>query len=87
MNEALAQTLAALELAVRLSLPTLGAALAVSLVIGLLQAWSRVSDGALSALPRALISLLVLGSVGGWMAHELVSYASAVYRSLPELVR
>jgi flagellar biosynthesis protein FliQ len=87
MDEAIAQTLAAFQLAVRLSLPVLGAAFVVGLSLALVAAWARLGDAALTTLPRALVTLLVLGSVGGWMASELVQFASGLYRALPELVR
>jgi len=87
MNEALAQTLAAFQLAVRLSLPILAAAFVVGLALALLAAWARLGDVALSALPRALVTLLVLGGAGGWMASELLGYTRGLYRALPELVR
>ena len=86
MNEALAQTLAALQLTVRLLLPILAAAFATGLLLALLAAWARLGEAALSALPRALVTLLLLGSLGGWMASELAGYASGLYRALPELV-
>ncbi len=87
MNEAFAQALAAFELALRLSLPALGAAFAVASGIALLQAWSRLAEPALNAIPRALLTLLVLGSAGGWMARELLVYSRGLFRALPELVR
>jgi flagellar biosynthesis protein FliQ len=87
MNEAFAQTLAGLELALRLSLPILGAAFALGLLMSLVQAFTRLGDGALTALPRAAVTLVVLASVGGWMASELLAYAAALYRALPELTR
>lgn len=85
MHEALAQTLTALELAVRLSLPALGAAFAVSLVLALLQALSRMTDPALSAIPRALVTLLVVGSAAGWIGSELAAYSLRLFRALPGL--
>jgi flagellar biosynthetic protein FliQ len=87
MNEALSQTLAAFELALRLSLPLLGTAFAVGLLVALLQAVTRLAEPTLSALPRALVTLLVLASTGGWMAHELVVYSAQLFAALPELVR
>ena len=83
----MAQTLAAFELAVRLSLPILSAAFVVGLALALLSAWARLGEVALSALPRALATLLVLGGIGGWMASELLGYTRGLYRALPELVR
>lgn len=87
MNEAHAQTLAAFELVVRLSLPLLGAAFALGLLLSCLQALTRLAEPALNALPRALVTLLVLGGTGGWMGSELVAYAGRLFRALPELVR
>ncbi|MDB4988212.1 MAG: Bacterial export protein family 3 [Myxococcaceae bacterium] len=87
MNEAFAQALAAFELALRLSLPLLGAAFAVGLLFALLSALTRVGEPALSALPRAAVTLLVLGGAGGWMARELVAYSAQLFRALPYLVR
>jgi len=87
MDQAFARMLAALELAVRLSLPVLGAAFAIALVMAIVQAWSRVGEPALSAIPRALATLFVLGGTGVWMGRELLVYASGLFRALPELVR
>ena len=87
MDEALAQTLAALTLALRLSLPACGAALAVAIVVSLLQGWSRLHEPAIAAIPRALVTLVVLGASGGYVARELVGYTAALFRALPELVR
>jgi len=87
MDQAFARMLAALELAVRLSLPVLGAAFAIGLVMAIVQAWSRVGEPALSAIPRALVTLVVLGGTGAWVGRELLAYTVGVFRALPELVR
>jgi flagellar biosynthesis protein FliQ len=87
MTEAHAQALAALELGLRLSLPLLGLAFAVGLVVAALQALTRMGEHSLNAIPRAIATLLFLGSAGGWIARELVGYASTLFRALPELVR
>lgn len=85
MNEALAQTLAALTLAVRLSLPFLGASFLITLAIALVAAWTRLGEPALATLPRALVTLLVLSGTASFMAHELVGYATGLFRALPQL--
>lgn len=87
MNEAFAQTLAALELSIRLALPLLAAAFAVGLSVALMQSFFRLSEPALNAIPRALVTLLVLGAVGPWLASELATYTGGLFRALPELVR
>jgi flagellar biosynthetic protein FliQ len=87
MNEAFAQTLAALELTLRLALPVVGAAFAVAAAIALLQALLRLTEPALNALPRALVTLLVLSAVAPWASGEVVTYTRQLFRALPELVR
>ncbi len=87
MNQAFAQMLAAFELALRLSLPAFGVAFGVAVAIALLQAWSRLAEPALNAIPRALLTWLALGSAGGWMAREQLTYPSGLFRARPELVR
>ena len=87
MDEALAQTLAALTLALRLSLPVCGAALGVAIVVSLLQGWSRLHEPVIAAIPRALVTLLVLGASASYVGRELVGYTAALFRALPELVR
>lgn len=87
MNEAFAQTLSALTLTVRLGLPFVVAAFAVGLVIAALQALLRLSEPSLSALPRAAVTLLVLGALAPWASGELVTYTRQLFLALPELVR
>jgi flagellar biosynthetic protein FliQ len=87
MNEAFARTVAALELALRLSLPVLAVAFVVALVVALAQGFFRLAEPTLNAIPRAVATLLVLGAVGPWLASELVAYTLALFQALPELVR
>lgn len=86
MDEALTQTLAALSLALRLALPICGVALLVAVVMSLLQAWSRLSEPAIAAIPRALVTLAVLGATARWLAGALADYTRALFAALPQLV-
>ena len=86
MDETLAQTLAALSLAVRLCLPVLGAAFLAAFGMALFSGVTRLNDPALGALPRALATLLALAALGGYIARELVTYTHALFRALPDLV-
>jgi type III secretory pathway component EscS len=77
----------ALYLALRLSLPALGVAFLVALLIGFVQTLTQLREPVLSAIPRllgvSLVLLLSASAVGG----ELVGFASRIYRALPELVQ
>ncbi|HEX5656917.1 MAG TPA: flagellar biosynthetic protein FliQ [Polyangiales bacterium] len=87
MNEALAQTQSAFELVLRASLPLLAAAFLVGLVTALLALWTRLAEPAIGSLSRALVTLLVLGSTGGYIASQLLGYTAGLFRALPELAR
>ncbi len=87
MNEALAQTQAAFALVLRASWPLLAAAFLIALLSALLALWTRLAEPAIASLARAIVTLLVLGSTGGYIATQLVGYAAGVFRALPELAR
>ncbi len=61
--------------------PLFAAALAVGLVVGVLQAATQINDPATGFLPRAAASVLVCWLAGGWMAERLARFlASAIVR-------
>lgn len=87
MNEAEAQLLAALQLGTWLSLPLLGSAFGAGLLAAGLASLFRLSESALTTVPRALATLATLAVAGGWLGRELVGYAARLFRALPELVQ
>ncbi|MDH5675412.1 MAG: flagellar biosynthetic protein FliQ [Myxococcales bacterium] len=76
----------ALALSLWLSAPVLGACLVMGLLSGLLQGATQVQDASLGFVPKlaAAAAALLLG--GGWMAHQLVSFTTALWARLGELV-
>lgn len=74
-----------LYLALLLSAPPVLAALAVSLVISLLQAGTRLSDPALVQLPRAAAVLLALALSGPWIGAQLTRFATLLWQGIPNL--
>jgi len=79
--------LAALQLALRLSLPALGVAFLVAALVGFVQTLTQLREPALNAIPRLLSVALLLVLSAGTLSGQLVAFASGVYRALPELVR
>ena len=73
----LAQSAIALTLA--LSLPTVGVAALVSLVMAIFQAATQVNDMTIAHLPRFVAVTLTLALTGTWMGSELVSFAERVF--------
>ena len=65
----------ALLLCVWVSLPVLGVAALVGLLIAVMQAATQVQDNALSHLPKFLAVSLALALAGPWMGRQLVAFA------------
>jgi type III secretion HrpO family protein len=69
----------ALLLVVAVSLPVLGVAAVVGLVVAAFQAASQIQDPTLSHLPRLLAVVAALALLGPWMGHEVASFAQHVF--------
>jgi flagellar biosynthetic protein FliQ len=65
-----------------ISLPALGAALVVGLVVSILQAVTQVSDPTLSFVPKILAVLAALAIAGSWMMTLLVEFARTMVAEL-----
>jgi flagellar biosynthesis protein FliQ len=68
-----------------LSAPFLGAVLIVGLVIGVLQVVTQLQEMTLSFVPKLIVAGLVLGVAGPWMMGRIVTYAEALYKSIPAI--
>jgi flagellar biosynthesis protein FliQ len=69
----------ALLLVVAVSLPILGVAAVVGLVVAAFQAASQIQDPTLSHLPRLLAVVAALALLGPWMGHEVAAFAAQVF--------
>ncbi len=76
----------ALWLAVLLAGPMLGAALAVGLFIGVIQAATQIQEMTLSFIPKLLSLVGVLFLVGPWMLRLLVTFSERLFLDIPGLV-
>jgi flagellar biosynthetic protein FliQ len=65
----------ALLLVATVSLPVLGAAAVVGLVVAAFQAASQIQDPTIAHLPRMLTILAVLVVTGSWIGHEIAAFA------------
>jgi type III secretion HrpO family protein len=65
----------ALMLAVVLSLPVVGVAALVGLVVAAFQAVTQLQDPTLSHLPRLLVVALVLALAAPWMGAQISAFA------------
>ncbi len=69
----------ALWLAVILSLPAVGVAALVSLVMALFQAATQVHDITIAHLPRFIATVMALAVSGAWIGRELTAFAVQVF--------
>ncbi len=69
----------ALFLMLAVSLPVLGVAALVGLVVAAFQAASQIQDPTISHLPRLLAVIAALAILGPWMGHEVAAFAQQVF--------
>jgi len=76
----------ALEMTLMLSAPLLLTALAVGLIVGIIQAATSINEMTLSFIPKLLAMAAVLALTGPWMLRSLVEYSRNLIESIPGLV-
>jgi flagellar biosynthetic protein FliQ len=64
----------------------LGAALAVGLFIGVIQAATQIQEMTLSFIPKLLALVVVLFVVGPWMLRIIVTFSERLFMDIPVLV-
>jgi flagellar biosynthesis protein FliQ len=69
-----------------LAAPLLLVALAVGLVIGMLQAATQINEQTLSFIPKLLFIVLSLFAVGPWMLKTLVDFTHDLFTNIPTLI-
>ncbi|APJ02719.1 flagellar biosynthesis protein FliQ [Silvanigrella aquatica] len=79
--------LALLYLTVEISLPLLGVAMIIGLLISIFQAATQINESTLSFLPKIAAMILVLVILSPWMLRKLNDYTHHVYEKIPEYAR
>ena len=67
--------------------PLLLSALAVGLIVAILQATTSIQEQTLTFVPKVLTILLVLALLGGWMFSSLGDYTTELFRKIPDMAR
>jgi flagellar biosynthetic protein FliQ len=65
----------ALLLAALVSLPAVGVAAIVGLLVAAVQAAAQIQDPTISHLPRILAVIATLAVTGPWMGHQIAAFA------------
>lgn len=76
----------ALVVTLMIAAPLLLTALAVGLLVGVLQAATQINEMTLSFIPKLLALAAVLVIAGPWMLRTLIDYTHHLIESLPSLV-
>ena len=65
--------------------PLLVVALAVGLIIGIIQAATSINEMTLSFIPKLIAEALALLLFGGWMLTTLVDFTRSIFQRIPTL--
>ena len=69
----------ALLLAALVSLPVVGVAAIVGLLVAAVQAAAQIQDPTISHLPRVLAVIAALVALGPWMGHQIAAFAERAF--------
>ncbi len=67
------------------SLPLLGIALAVGLLIGIFQAATSINEMTLRFIPKLVAVGVALAIFGGWQINTIVEFTRSVFQRIPAL--
>ncbi|MBX9838111.1 flagellar biosynthesis protein FliQ [Silvanigrella sp.] len=79
--------LSVLYITVEVSLPLLGVAMIIGLLVSIFQAATQINESTLSFLPKIAAMILVLVVLSPWMLRKLNDYTHRVYDKIPEYAR
>ncbi|KAB8027723.1 flagellar biosynthesis protein FliQ [Fluviispira multicolorata] len=79
--------LSLLYITVEISLPLLGVALIVGLMVSIFQAATQINESTLSFLPKIAVMIVVLIMLSPWMLRKLNDYTLKMYNKIPEISR
>ena len=74
-----------LLVAVMVATPLLGVALAVGLLIGIIQAATSIQEMTLSFIPKLGAMVLALMAFGGWQIAVMVDFFQRIFERIPQL--
>ena len=74
-----------LWVAVMVAAPLLGTALAVGLLVGILQAATSIQEMTLSFIPKLAVMVLALVLFGSWQISVMVDFFQRIFERIPTL--
>ncbi len=76
----------AMTLAMEVAGPMLLVGLVVGLIVSLFQTVTQIQEQTLTFIPKIVGLALLIVVLGPWMLGQLVSYATNLYTSIPQLI-
>ena len=76
----------ALWVTMMIASPLLGSALAIGLLVGMIQAATQINEMTLSFIPKLLVLVLSLVVAGPWMLSVIVHYTKQLITQIPSLI-
>jgi len=76
----------ALQVTVMLAGPLLLSALAIGLLIGMLQAATQINEMTLSFIPKLMVLALVLYVGGPWLLATMMGFTKQLFTNIPMLI-
>ncbi|MCW2503386.1 MAG: Flagellar biosynthetic protein fliQ [Actinomycetia bacterium] len=78
--------LQAMIISAKLCAPVLLTALAIGFAVSLFQSVTQIQEATLSFVPKAIGIGAALLFGGNWMLHELITFMSQLFQTIPDLV-
>ena len=76
----------ALWVTMLIAAPMLVSALAVGLLVGMIQAATQINEMTLSFIPKLLVLVISLVVAGPWMLSVIVNYTRQLIQQIPSLI-
>lgn len=77
----------AIKVVLLLSVPVLGLALLVGLIVSIMQATTQIQEATLSFIPKLVAISLVLLIFGPWMMNIMYEFTVRLYETIPMYVK
>ncbi|HAG0390719.1 TPA: flagellar biosynthesis protein FliQ [Salmonella enterica] len=77
----------AMKVALMIASPILLSALVAGLVVSILQASTQINEMTLSFIPKILLIITVIVSLGPWMLSVILDYMHGLFSALPYMIR
>ena len=76
----------ALWVTILIAAPLLGSALAIGLLVGMIQAATQINEMTLSFIPKLLVLVMSLVLAGPWMLSVIINYTRQLMEQIPALI-